>query len=77
MGVIAVVIIGLCAGWLASALTRTSRSPMENMIIGVIGAAIGGLLFKSAGVQSFGVVGSLVSATIGSLVLLYMIRWLR
>ena len=44
---------------------------MENLVIGVIGAAIGGFLFRMAGVSTFGLVGSLVSATVGSIVLLY------
>lgn len=77
MSVIMLVIIGLCAGWLAGQLTDRRRPPLENLVIGVIGAAVGGFLFRMAGVSAFGLIGSLVSATVGSIVLLFAIRTLR
>lgn len=77
MSAILHLIVGLCAGWLAGQLTDRQRPPLENLVIGVIGAAIGGILFSAAGVSAFGLVGSLVSATVGSLVLLMAIRTFR
>lgn len=77
MSVIMLVVIGLCAGWLAGQLTNRQRPPLENLVIGVIGAAVGGFLFRMAGVAAFGLIGSLVSATVGSIVLLFVIRTLR
>ena len=77
MSAIMLVIVGLCAGWLAGWLTDRRRPPIENLVIGVIGAAIGGFLFRMAGVSAFGLAGSLVSATVGSIVLLFAMRTLR
>ena len=77
MDILMLIIVGLCAGWLAGKITNRSRPPLENMVIGIIGAAIGGMLFRSAGVNSFGLIGSLISATIGSLVLIFGIQALR
>lgn len=77
IGTIMFVFVGLCAGWLAGQLTDRPRPPIENLVIGVIGAAIGGFLFRMAGVSAFGLVGSLVSATVGSIVLLFAMRTLR
>jgi uncharacterized membrane protein YeaQ/YmgE (transglycosylase-associated protein family) len=77
MSAVMLVIVGLCAGWLAGQITDRPRPPLENLVIGVIGAAIGGILFRMAGVSAFGLVGSLVSATVGSIVLLFAMRSIR
>jgi uncharacterized membrane protein YeaQ/YmgE (transglycosylase-associated protein family) len=50
--VITWLIIGLIAGFLANVVLRgTGRSMMSNIIIGLLGAIIGGFLFTVLGVQ--------------------------
>jgi uncharacterized membrane protein YeaQ/YmgE (transglycosylase-associated protein family) len=50
--VITWLIIGLIAGFLANVILRgTGRSMMSNIIIGLLGAIIGGFLFTVLGVQ--------------------------
>jgi uncharacterized membrane protein YeaQ/YmgE (transglycosylase-associated protein family) len=45
-------IIGLIAGFLANVVLRgTGRSMMSNIIIGLLGAIIGGFLFTVLGIQ--------------------------
>jgi uncharacterized membrane protein YeaQ/YmgE (transglycosylase-associated protein family) len=73
--IIATIVIGLCAGWLAGIIYRGKRfSWIQNLVIGVIGAALGGLLFSLLGFMKSSLVAELVSATIGSLVLLWLIK---
>jgi uncharacterized membrane protein YeaQ/YmgE (transglycosylase-associated protein family) len=65
------IVIGLLAGWLAGKLTRgRSFGCLANLLLGLIGAVIGGWLFTLAGIQAYGFVGSLAAATIGAVVLL-------
>jgi uncharacterized membrane protein YeaQ/YmgE (transglycosylase-associated protein family) len=73
MSIFMFLIIGLCSGWVATRISGTRSGTLQNLIIGMVGAAIGGILFSAAGVVSNGFVGSLISATLGSLVLIFVI----
>ena len=49
------------------------------LLIGVIGAFLGGFLFRMLGIGSAGggIIGSLVVATVGAVVLLIIVRLLK
>jgi len=68
-------LIGLAAGWLAGRITKgTNFGLVNNLIIGVIGAILGGFLFSLIGLSATGLIGSLITATVGAIVLLYLLR---
>lgn len=74
-GIIYLLLIGLCAGWLAGQITkRGSFGLVNNLIVGVIGSLLGGFLFGLIGLKAFGLVGQLVTATVGALVLLFLLK---
>lgn len=72
-------VIGALAGWLAGILTKGRGFGMlGNMIVGVVGAVIGGHIVHIIGVSGgHGFVGSLVTALIGALVLLFIINLIQ
>jgi uncharacterized membrane protein YeaQ/YmgE (transglycosylase-associated protein family) len=71
-------LIGLAAGWLASRLVkRRSSGWVEDLIIGVIGALIGGFVFGQVGLSSAGLIGKVISATIGAVILLFLLKYIR
>jgi uncharacterized membrane protein YeaQ/YmgE (transglycosylase-associated protein family) len=71
-------IIGLIAGWLASAVVGGGFGLLGDIVVGVVGAFIGGFLFRQLGVSAGGgVLGSIVVATIGAIVLLLLLRLVR
>jgi uncharacterized membrane protein YeaQ/YmgE (transglycosylase-associated protein family) len=76
---IAMIIIGAIAGWLAGKLVRGFGFGMIwNIVIGIIGAFIGVALLTRVGVVPFsGFFGSIVNATIGALVLLLIVGLVR
>lgn len=77
-GLISFLVIGLLAGWIASKMMRgTSLGLPANLAVGVVGAVIGGYLFRLAGVAVGGFVGSLITAVVGALILLYVVGLLR
>ena len=47
LGIISWIIFGALAGWVASMIAGTNREQgwLENIIVGIIGAFLGGLLF--------------------------------
>jgi uncharacterized membrane protein YeaQ/YmgE (transglycosylase-associated protein family) len=73
------VLIGLCAGWLAGQLVKGGGfGIVGDIVVGVIGALLGGYLFSLFGVSTGGgLLGSLVVATIGAVVLLFGIRLVK
>jgi uncharacterized membrane protein YeaQ/YmgE (transglycosylase-associated protein family) len=78
MGVFSLVwflLIGLIAGWLAGLLTKGRGLGLANdLIVGVLGAFLGGLLFWVIGLSATGLIGSLIMATVGAVLVLFLIR---
>lgn len=78
MGWLAWLIVGAAAGWLASVVMKTNRQQglFMDIVVGIIGALIGGLLFTefgTAGVTGFDI-WSLFVAFVGAVVLLAAVR---
>lgn len=71
-------LIGLAAGWLAGFLTRGKGfGAAGNLLVGALGAVLGGFLLDLLGFRSVSRVGSLVSATLGAMVLLAVVGFIR
>jgi uncharacterized membrane protein YeaQ/YmgE (transglycosylase-associated protein family) len=69
------ILIGACAGWLAGQILRGGGfGAVGNIIIGVIGAVIGGLIVRLAGFTANNLLGELVSATVGAIVLILLLQ---
>lgn len=69
--IIAWVLIGMVAGWLASTLFQTPRSGLvPDITLGVLGAIVGGVIFTILGIDVDSILGSIAMATAGAMVLL-------
>jgi uncharacterized membrane protein YeaQ/YmgE (transglycosylase-associated protein family) len=78
MNLISFLILGLIAGWLAATIMKGRGAGMlVNLVLGVIGAYLGGFLFNLFGLSAHGFIGSLITATIGAIVLLFLINMLK
>lgn len=79
MSIIGWFVIGGLAGWIASYLMKEPHGCVMNVIIGVIGAALGGFLFTLIGGQGFSGFNlwSLLVAVVGAVVLLAIVRAFR
>ncbi|MGZ3599417.1 MAG: GlsB/YeaQ/YmgE family stress response membrane protein [Ktedonobacterales bacterium] len=79
MGIIAWIIVGGIAGWLASLVVRgTGLGLIGDIIVGIVGGLIGGFLLSLLLPGSFSVtgfnIGSIIVAFIGAVVLLLLVR---
>lgn len=78
MHIVWFLLVGLIAGWLAGKLTKGSGfGVLGDIVIGVIGAFIGGFLFRLVGFSAGGTVGSIIVATIGAVVLVYVVKAIK
>lgn len=77
-GWIAWIIIGVIAGWLTGKLMKGSGFGFfMDMIVGLIGALVGGFLASRlgfGGVSQHGLIGSIIIATIGAVILTWILR---
>jgi uncharacterized membrane protein YeaQ/YmgE (transglycosylase-associated protein family) len=74
-GFIGWIIIGLLAGWIAGHLTRgRGFGCVVDIVLGLIGAVVGGWIFTRLGIQAWGFWGSLAAATVGAVVLVAIAR---
>lgn len=71
-------LIGLIAGWLASAVVGGGFGILGDIVVGIVGAFIGGYLFQTLGIAAGGgMLGSIIVATVGAIVLLLLLRLIR
>jgi uncharacterized membrane protein YeaQ/YmgE (transglycosylase-associated protein family) len=76
--VLAWIVIGAIAGWLAGVLVKGyGHGVIGNIVIGILGAGVAGLLAPRLGLhtESFG--GNIVASLLGALVLLILIGLVR
>jgi uncharacterized membrane protein YeaQ/YmgE (transglycosylase-associated protein family) len=75
MSIIAWIVLGLIAGFIASKLVnRSGGNLVLDLVLGVVGSFVGGFLFTrfgAAGVDGFNLYSILV-ATIGAIVVLFI-----
>ena len=70
MSIIVWIIIGGLAGWVAGMIMKTDGGLVKNIVVGIVGALIGGFImsfFGAAGFTGFNI-WSFVVALIGSIV---------
>ncbi len=69
------ILIGLIAGWLAGKVTRGAGfGCLANVLLGLIGALLGGWLFFKLGIFGGGFLFSLAAATVGAVLLVAVAR---
>lgn len=74
-----IVIIGAIAGWLAGLIVKGfGFGLLGNIVVGIVGAFVAGLLFPRLGLNiGSGYAGSIVYATLGAVILLFLIRLIK
>jgi uncharacterized membrane protein YeaQ/YmgE (transglycosylase-associated protein family) len=71
--------IGLIAGWLASAVVGGGFGIVGDIVIGIVGAFVGGLIFRRLDIHTpfRGLASTIFVAFVGAVVLLLILRLLR
>ncbi|RDE04941.1 GlsB/YeaQ/YmgE family stress response membrane protein [Sphingomonas aracearum] len=80
MGIILWLIIGGVIGWLASIIMRTDAQQgiFLNIIVGIVGAFIGGLIINGGSINNSGLtVQSFLVSLLGAVILLAIVNLVR
>lgn len=79
MNILLWILLGAIAGWLAGVFMKSGNSMIGDIILGIVGAFVGGFVmnfFGQSGVTGFDLY-SIVVATIGAIVVIFLGRALR
>lgn len=78
VGIVGIIVIGLIAGYIAEKVTASNHGLLTNLAVGVIGAFVGGFLANVLGLNiAPGFWGTLIVATVGAIIFLYLLKALR
>lgn len=71
-------LIGLVAGWLAGKVMKGSGYGLiGDLVIGVVGAFLGGWVFGLLNIHAGGLLGLLVTAFVGAVLLVWLLRMMK
>jgi uncharacterized membrane protein YeaQ/YmgE (transglycosylase-associated protein family) len=74
-GLVAWIVIGLLAGWLAGKLSRgKGYGCITDIILGLIGSVLGGWVFMKLGIWGEGFLYSLAAAVLGAVILVSIVH---
>ncbi len=76
---IVTLIVGGIIGWLASIVMKTNAQMgvISNVIVGIVGSALGGWLFALLGFAAYGAIGRLIMGVAGAALLIVILRGLK
>jgi uncharacterized membrane protein YeaQ/YmgE (transglycosylase-associated protein family) len=77
IGFFMMLIVGAIAGWIAEKVTASDHGIFTNILVGIAGAFVGGKLAELVQVPIFGFFRTLIAASVGAIVILYIWRRLR
>ncbi|MDT3686721.1 MAG: GlsB/YeaQ/YmgE family stress response membrane protein [Pseudorhodoplanes sp.] len=77
VGLFMMLIIGAIAGWIAEKVTASNHGIFTNILVGIAGAFVGGKLAEVLNVPVFGFWRTLVSASIGAIIILWIWQAIR
>jgi len=79
MSILAALVIGAIAGWLAGLIVHGAGFGLVgNIVVGIIGALVAGWLLPQLGVMlAAGTLGQVIDATVGAVIILVILSMVR
>lgn len=77
VGIIGAIIIGIAAGFIAEKVMNRNHGIWTNLLVGLVGALLGGFLASVLGITFGGWIGSLVISALGAILLLFLLGMLK
>ena len=77
VGLIGAIIVGIAAGWIAEQVMKRDHGLFVNLLVGIVGALLGGFLAGLIGIEFGGWLGSLIVSTLGAILFLFILGYIR
>lgn len=78
MSILYFIFVGVIAGYLAGVIYKGGGFGLAgNLIVGIVGAVLGGFAFGLIGLKSTSLLGEIVTAVVGSILLLAIINFVK
>lgn len=77
MNILYLLLVGLIAGFLADKVVKNSFGMVGDLVVGVIGSFLGGWIFSLLNLSYSGLLGQILAAFVGAVVLLLLINLFR
>lgn len=78
MDIIIFLVIGALAGWLAGVIMKGGGFGLiGDIIVGILGSILGGWLLPKVGLAIGGEFGGFITAVIGAVILLFIVRLIK
>src|SRR5262249_30811447 len=72
VGFLSMLVIGALAGWIAEKVTQSDHSIFTNILVGIAGSFVCGVLASILNIPVFGFFRTLVAAIIGAILILFV-----
>ncbi|MBE5846024.1 MAG: GlsB/YeaQ/YmgE family stress response membrane protein [Butyrivibrio sp.] len=73
-GLLGSIILGAIAGYIASKIMKENSGTLKNIILGVLGAFVGGAVFGLVGFTATSLIGSLIVSVVGACICIWLGR---
>ena len=73
--ILALLIVGAIAGWLASVVMKNKSLSLGGyLVLGILGAIVGGFVLGLLQLHASGLIGSIISATVGAMIVIWLVQ---
>ena len=73
MGFIWFILVGIAAGYLGSRIYKGEGSGLFlNLLLGIVGGVVGGWAFSLMGFATTSIIGNLITAVVGAVIVLWL-----
>jgi uncharacterized membrane protein YeaQ/YmgE (transglycosylase-associated protein family) len=72
VGFLSMLLIGAIAGWIAERVTESNHSIFTNILVGIAGSFVGGVLAGILNIPVYGFIRTLIAATLGAILILFV-----
>jgi uncharacterized membrane protein YeaQ/YmgE (transglycosylase-associated protein family) len=73
--ILALLIVGAVAGWLSSLIMKNKGLSLGGyLVLGILGAIVGGFVFGLLGLVATGLIGDIIAATVGAMLVIWLVQ---
>jgi len=77
MNILALLVVGLVAGFLADKVVKNTFGWKGDMLVGIAGSFIGGWIFSLFGLNPGGLIGEIIPAFVGAVIFLLVLNFIK